>query len=275
MTTRVLFLWTCTVAVLGALAACDNAVDPFEQGTRAFAVYGYLDTARDTQAVRIEPVVSGVPLDEGRITVTLRDAFSGDVVTMQGEVVTLDDGTVGLVYRAPFRVRAGQAYALQVALDGQVRTTAATLVPPVRRARFEAVEKDSFQQLFLPLVLQGPTTPLARIEVTYTVATVLDTAAVPTDSVDFPVPYFGGGEARDGYRYRLQVSRDRRALLDYLNRAPTDTLRLLALHLALRDDGTVWTGEADGFGFFSSVSYTTERLVLPDSVLRRIGFAGE
>ena len=39
--------------------------------------------------------------------------------------------------------------------------------------------------------------------------------------------------------------------------------------------GTVWTGEADGFGFFSSTSYTTERLVLPDSVLRRIGFAGE
>ncbi len=267
MTRRLLL----TVALASVLAACDNTLDPFESAEGPpFAVYGYLDTERDTHVVRIEPVQPVAPFDPSRITAVLRDETAGVAVEMDGAVVTLDDGTPGLAYAAAMRVQSGHNYTLAVRAEGAGTTTARATVPALRPAQVETLERDSTGRLFLPLLLRGPSLPPTRFSVTYAVE-------VDADSVMVEVPYNAGQDAAGGYRYRLQVSRDRLALLSRLRRAPTDTLRLLGLIINVRDDGPEWaTGTSDianGFGFFSTIGRTTQTVVLPPEVIREIGFS--
>lgn len=250
-------------ALLGiAGAACGNVVDPFAPGQEAFGVYGVLETALDTQRVRVEPIAPVAPLDTARIRVVLRDA-DGRAVPMTPR---LREGI--LTYAAPTAVRHGTAYRVDVALDGAVRSVARVTVPPRRRPAFEPVEADTAGRRTLPLRLDGPLDAPTRLEVVYVVQTP------QADSAAFPVLYAGGRPVRDGYRYALLFERDRAALLSAFGLPATDTLALRAVRVRVRDDVPERQAAPveSGVGRLLATATSETRLVLPDSVLRTLGF---
>ena len=104
-------------ALLGA--GCDDAFDPFEPGGEPFALYGFLDAGRDTQAVRVEPVLTAPdalpPPDAVRLTST--DLQTNATTAWTGTTVQLD-GRQALLYTAPFRPVPGRAYRVTAAGPG-------------------------------------------------------------------------------------------------------------------------------------------------------------
>lgn len=79
------------------LPGCEASFDPFEESDLSVSMFGYLDTAADTQFVRVSlirtPAVAGKPLDA---TVRLEDLGTGATVVLRDSLYTYTNG--GLAY---------------------------------------------------------------------------------------------------------------------------------------------------------------------------------
>ncbi len=271
---RALLLPVCLGALCLLGMACGNSVEPFDtENGPPFALYGYLDSGLDTQTVRIEPVQPFVPFDTSRIRATLSDLTGGRSDRLRPRVQRLADGSTGLFYRTALPIVPGHFYSLQVEdRMGGRETTGAVQVPPVRPARVSGVQRDSTgQPIGVLLLLSG--TPIAptRMSLRYTVAVSGDTSAVT-------IAYAAGFDYVGGYAYTLRPGRDRLAVLSMLGRAPTERVALVGLEVEIRDDGPEWrdlpiSNIRNGFGQFSSISYSAQPLVLTTDMLRDAGFA--
>ena len=89
--------WLVYTAVLTAavvLIACGNTIDPFvDSDAHAFAVFGYLDMASDTQQVRvtrIRPPDAADPETDSPDVVSV-NLDTGETVAWTDSLVTLDD----------------------------------------------------------------------------------------------------------------------------------------------------------------------------------------
>lgn len=259
--------------LLFVCAACSNTVDPFDRESGPpFAVYGYLDTAMDTQTVRVEPVRPFAPFDTTRIEATLRDETAGETAIMHPEVATLADGSAALFYRTALPILTGHEYALQIVAREAGTTTVRVQVLPVRPASLgEEVRDSTGKALGIVLRLGGPDVAPTRMTLVYTVEASGVTMTVP-------VAYAAGRDgASGGYEYALQLARDRLAVLSALGRSPGDSLRLVTLEVEIRDDGPEWRGEAgqgieNGFGRFSTISRSSQVIVPPGALLLEMGF---
>lgn len=123
----------CLVAALLA-GACEETVDPILDSDRDFTLFGTLDMARDTQFVRVIPIREqlladdpGAPLN---VVFTSTDLDSDETVVWRDSVITFSNGTVGHVFYAPLRLRAGHSYRIAVQPEGsEIVTSAVTTVP--------------------------------------------------------------------------------------------------------------------------------------------------
>ncbi len=115
-----------------SLVSCDDSVNPILETNRQFTLFGALDMASDTQFVRvieIRPTLS-TPSEKLDAVFTSRQLGTEERHTWKDSVYTFEDGSVGHIFYAPFRVLAGKTYKIDVRKPGSdLVTSATTLVP--------------------------------------------------------------------------------------------------------------------------------------------------
>ena len=272
-------LRACAALCLLLLAACDNTLDPFVPGTLAepFYVYGFLDTAADTQFVRVEPIRRTTErpgtLPEG-VTVTTEEAESGVQAAWQDSLVRLDDGSLGFLYYSTAPVQGGRTYVLTIRGPDAAASRAATSVPPRPEGQVDSVEVIglTIQQR---VIWKGLQEAPAEAEALYRVAPAAGMAPI-----EVAVPYDQRGElAEEGWALSLFLRSDLFEVRQALGLTEDDTNAILcAVGLRVRRHSTEWALPADqttvtnGRGFFGSVGTYTVIWEPEPRALRLLGF---
>lgn len=159
------------VVCLLAMGCDDTTIDPFENETRYFSVYGFLDQMETEHAVRVIPITRfaeeiNTPTDPGA-TIDA-EVFSTDLTTGQRlrwthTLESLEDGTFGHVFKAKFLVQPGRSYRLEVIRSDGKRASAETRVPAgheiniVERGPVEY--RDDSTRFFQDLTIPGIPSP--------------------------------------------------------------------------------------------------------------------
>ncbi len=273
------------------LSACDETVDPFLPSDRYFSLYGYLDTDRDVQYVRViplrrlvEPPLPG-PLDA---TVTTTDLMTGEQVVWRDSVITFSDGSSGNVFYGAFRPYFGHRYRIEVVSADGNSTRAETTVPDARPASVgEVYSGITFQSLsqdvFWPDVDFVPT----RVQVWYRFAP----SSPDAPFFDLPINYTDvelGQAVNDGWRVTAFLMRDVQEVLKILGRPNPPTLYNVGMKISVTSDdwrppggafdpevliqpGT-FTNVENGFGFFGSVAQLNAEWTLTRDAYARLGY---
>ena len=260
------------------LTACDNAVAPYtEDGPFPFALFGYLDTAADTQYVRATPVHRGeaAPPDPAEVELVLVRTSTGERTAWQGRPVRLDDGTDGYEFYAALPIVPGEVYRLEASGGGGAEVSALTRVPEPLPAGVGEVRQGRvlLQEVVFPDVRPRPLRPAMHYRV----------APGPGEPPREVVIPYGPSIAQTGdgsLRLTVRLSADRDAILEQLGCPEGDTaVVLLGLGLAYERLSGEWPPPDPpapldgGLGFFGSVGHFFETWTLPDSTTRRLGFA--
>lgn len=115
------------------LSACEDSVDPILENNRQFTLFGTLDMNQDTQFVRVIPIRTTLRPDPdvlSQIAFASTDLTSGETRVWDDSLLTFEDGTVGLVFYAPLRIRPGHTYRVEVTSPLlELATVAETTVP--------------------------------------------------------------------------------------------------------------------------------------------------
>ncbi len=285
-----LYVVLLAVFALG-LAGCEETIDPFIEDNRFYTVWGYLDTASNTQFIRIEALRRTLGLtDDGAIdaivTTTARE--DGNTVVWRDSLITFDDGSIGTVFYAPFRPIPGWTYDLVIERSDGARSEAFTTVPPAPGVQIEdprIVVTSVTQDITWPSVDAEP----FRVEVWYrflgnSPRDPFTEAVVVYDEDEF-------GEFVDGgWRVRVDFIEDRFDVAEILGVAEDTRLPLLGVgvRLTMTDDawrppGGVFDPEIlvqpgtfsnvnNGFGFFGAVNQYTTEWTLTETITERIGY---
>lgn len=100
------------------LAGCDESFDPFVGEDERVALHGFLDARQDTQFVRVQPIADETREPRlGEADLTSTALGSGTMRTWQDSLVTLDDGSAGLLFFAAFRPVPGEVYRIEAEGD--------------------------------------------------------------------------------------------------------------------------------------------------------------
>ena len=219
-----------SVAVLllsAALFGCETAFDPFVAEPEGFALTGFLDARRDTQFVRVQPLADReIEAVLGDIRFTSTDLASGTQRVWQDSLVTLDDGTTGLLFFAVFRPDAGATY--HVEATGEGRASRAD-VPLPAEPEVEVLNPVQIgTTISQRLVLATEQAPV-EAEVVYAVRRA-DTGEAATFTFGYEArPVFDG----EGFDVLVSLSRNAGVIRNALGVAPDDTeaIELLGLRL--------------------------------------------
>ena len=246
-------------------------------GAHAFAVFGYLDTAADTQFVRVsrlqgESVFSD---DDGpHPEVVSTDLETGGTITWSDSLVTLAGGEPGLIYYAAFDVRPGTRYALEISDDGKVPTRAFTSVPISNGLLADAPRPNFMNDLEQSIVWSDLRRGRETV-VHYRVRTVPSGA-----DTTVAIVYRDGGESHpSGWIVNVTLERDFRVVRNLVRSATGDTaVAFLDVSMSIEAPSDEWaqTEEAsnieNGTGFFASVARLRESWALDSTIVRSIGF---
>lgn len=259
-----------------ALAACDNSFEPINADpTDFFAVFGYLDTAADTQFVRVSPLREALePSGERPVRVSTLRLGTGAEVAWRDSLVRLDDGQTGLLFYAQLPVGPGDSYQLDVeGAEGEV-TRAVTQVPLRVRLDTGPVMTDFNDRLAQRVTLLGQQRVPRRLNIRYRV-----TPPGATDTVTVTLPLFVFSGSASGIEVRVPLETDRAEVLRRLHLLPLDsTVVLHSLGLEIEQLSDEWeTPEAavnieNGFGFFGSVAHYVLTWTLEAADVRALGY---
>ncbi len=181
------------------LSGCEEDIAAIYGGNTPFSLYGFLNPLSDTQYVRVFPVVDQLeasrpePLD-ARFTST--DMTTGELRTWQDSLVQYHDGTFGHVFWAGFRAEPEHEYRLSVERsDGAVTHAEVDVPTDLSIVRKTPIIRDDQRgnptSVLEPVLLQGGTPRLFRLEVEYLVKYALG----PESAATITVPYEGRQEA--------------------------------------------------------------------------------
>ena len=268
-------------AVLGAFlllisSACDNTIDPFtEIGSVPFALFGYLDTGRDTQFVRVSPVRKSREPDAsapGPTRVTSTNLKTGEVIAWRDSLVELGDGAFALLFYAPFTPQPGATYALELQSREGQPTRAFTAVPGGSIFERDAPRVDSLGFLRQRTIWRD--LPIARQTfVEYRVRP----ASKPRDTT-FVFQYVGSTGGGD-WRVDVQLERDRRRMSFASASSFGDTLlTLLGITMRVDAGSPEWNNPEssanieNGLGFFAAVGRFSQSWNLEPNDAVRAGF---
>lgn len=285
-------LTVAAVILVFGLSACDEGVDPFIEADRFHTLYGYLDTASDTQYVRVIPLrreIGGTGDPEIDATVTSTALESGQVIVWRDSVVQMSDESIAHVFYAPFRPIPGWTYEIEVRRSDGIVTSAETTLPLAENA---TVVEPQFSGAGANqrVVWEGIDFPPFRVEVWYRFANTLPNqpfreAVVVYNDFDIGAP--AGG---DTWEVVARLSRDKAAVARILGVSEDARLPLLGvgMRLAIKDErwrppGGVFDREVlvqpgtfsnvqNGFGFIGSVNQYTVEWALEEEVLTRLGY---
>jgi hypothetical protein len=275
-------------------AACEDAVNPFLDDDRHFTIYGYLDTDRDTQYVRVEPLRRTVDMPEPGplqgVTVTMTEVLTGREILWRDSLLQFTNGTFGHVFKAVFRPRHGHRYRLVVRRDDGAETSAETRVPPRRTVGLgTAATTFGFSGYEMPATFDGVSRRPLSVEVWYRMEL---NQGEPFR--DYPIPYgFDRHGVRTGgsWRVRVELSRDADTLRKRFGIPSTRALPpLYGVGVRISERDSSWAPPGDvfdpitliepgtftnvvgGFGFFGAIGRQKVEWVLPDAVTKAICF---
>ena len=260
------------------LAACDNAVDPLvDGGAHAFAVFGYLHTASDTQFVRVSRLQGESVFSEAGLAhpdVRSTDLETGVTTIWADSVVALADGRPGLIYYSALDVRPGSRYLLEVSDGAEAPTRAITSVPGSVGLFVGAPHPNFVDDLEQTVVWSGLRRGRDAV-VHYRILTIpsgVDTTVAIT--------YRDAGEVHpSGWLVDVTLERDARVIRNLVLSARGDTaVAFLDVSMSIEAPSEEWSQSEEalnienGTGFFASVARLRESWALDSTVVRSIGF---
>lgn len=274
-----------SLLTLGVTAGCDNSVEPFIESDRYFTIFGYLDTAADTQFVRVTPFRrdiggSGDPQIDAMVTST--ELESGVVQEWRDSVITFDDGSIGHVFYAQFRPLPGRTYRFDVQSSDGNAAWAETIVPPVEDVEVTLPPAFATPPLSHLVTWRDIEAAPFRVEVWYRFSEF-----PPTEPFkEFVVTYddIGSRVNETDWQVRVNLSRDIEEIRPRLR--PGSPLLGVGMRLTMSDDawrppgGTfnpdilvqpgTFSNVEHGFGFFGSVNQYTVEWVLDPELLEKL-----
>ncbi len=253
-------------------------MDPFVPGEgHRFAVFGYLDTAADTQYVRVARVRSDATFssdNDDPPLVTTTNLHTGETVVWADSLIRLENGSLGLVYFAGFDIQPSATYRLDVTDEGAEPTRAFTTVPGTNGIIAGTPHPNRFGDLE-QTVLWGSIARARDAHVFYQVRTL------PTGvDTTIAISYVGLGErAPEGWIFGVTLERDYRLVRRFTESARGDTaIALLDLSMSIEAPSEEWTVTEEasnienGTGFFASVGRFRESWSLDTTILQSIGY---
>ncbi len=274
------FILPLFLTLLLAATACDNSVQPLAPDVASlYSVSGYLDTAQDTQYVRVSALRESYlrAADSVNATLTLTALNTAERTVFRDSMVRLDNGARDLLYYAPLRVQQGEQYRLDVHDSGSqpARTSATTVIPPVPDLASSPVQGTG-SALVQIVTLAGVQDPPRAISIRYRLR--------EPDSerpVDLIRTLSGSGRrVEEGWQLIAPLSQDRMANLGELRRDLSDsTVVLLELGLQVELLSREWRtlerpdNIENGFGFFGAVGQYYLPWSLDSASVVRLGYA--
>ncbi len=279
------------LAALCLFSACSETVDPFIDAGRYFSLYGYLDTDRDTQYVRVIPLRRRVdlpppgPLDA---TVVTTDLVTGEQRAWRDSLVTFSDGTTGNVFFGVFRPHFGHRYRIEVRDEAGNTASAETTVPDAREATIGPVYTGTTLQSVSQDVLWPDVDFVpARVQAWYRFAPDTTGGVFRDVVVNYNDVELGRQEGGD-WRITTFLLRDVEKVLETLGQASPPPLYNVGMKVSVTSDdwrppggkfdfevliqpGTFSNVEG-GFGFFGSVAQLNAEWTLPRDAYTRLGY---
>jgi hypothetical protein len=266
-------------ALVACCAACDNTITPITDDPEAlFAVYGFLDTAADTQFVRVEALRAtvldpgGAPLDA---EVSSTDLGTGERVTWSDSIIVLDDGTMGHLFFAAFQPRVGNTYRLEIRRPDGRATQATTKIPPVPDVFVSSPMGDTLtlaQRIILKDIRDIP----------FHVSMQYQVGVEPEQRKTIDISYENAGDrAATGWQIEIQLVRDRGIILGRLNRVRFDrSVLFFGLNMVVSLLSHEWQAGptfniTNGEGFFGAISRAELTWKLTTADVNKIGFVDQ
>lgn len=265
-----------TLFLILVLAACDNSFEPInEEPTDFFAIFGFLDTAADTQFVRVSPLRETLePSGDLAARVSSFLIGTGEEVAWQDSLVVLDDGEAGLLFYAQLPVEPGDSYRLEVRGDDGEVTRALTQVPLRVRLDPGPVTMDFNDRLAQQVTLVDLQRVPRSMNILYRV-----TPPGATDTVTVRLPLFVFSSSSGSIVVRVPLETDREEVLSRLQVPQHDsTVVLHSLGLEIEQLSGEWETPGapvnieNGFGFFGSVARYVETWTLEAADIRQLGY---
>lgn len=274
-----------------ALSACSEDVHPFIDAGRYFSLYGYLDTDRDTQFVRVIPLrrrVDTPPPGPIGATVVTTDLVTGERVTWRDSVVTFSDGSSGNVFVGLLRPHFGHRYRIEVSDSAGNTARAETTVPDAREATVgEVYSGSTLQSVSQDVLWPGVDFVPARVQAWYRFSP--GTAGGPFREI--VINYIDaelGRQDGDSWRTTTFLLRDAEKVLEILGQASPPALYNVGMKISVTsDDWRPPGGEFDldvliqpgtfsnvegGFGFFGSVAQINAEWTLSPETYAKLGY---
>jgi hypothetical protein len=282
------------IVLLGVLSACDESVSPIIETDRDYTLFGTLDMALDSQFVRVIPIRGSItePGDILDVTVQSIELATQQTLIWRDSIHTFDDGRIGHIFFAPFRIRPSQTYRIEIIpSDSEVITSAETTVPDlpdveVLDATLERVlttRLEARQRILWRGIDRAP----FEIEQWYRFLSLADFTYKDYQLSYAPISRLLAGES-DVWEMDKDLIQDRDSLSTKLELGAFYRLAGIALRITVLDENFVPPGgEYDrellaqpgtlsnvqnGFGLLASVGRFSVEWILPDSVSRELGY---
>lgn len=226
------------------LAGCDQTdLDPFDNDARYYTVWGYLDPLESEQVVRVVPVTRfpehiqdpTEPQASIDAEVYSTDMSSGERTRWQHELVELEDGTYGHIFRARMLVWAGRTYKLEVIRSDGKMAVAETTVPIIREPaiiqRSDVMYNADSTEIWQDVEIPGVASP-------WDISAVYVAGATTNFHVHVPYGRVGERTEEGNWRTRIHISRDQLAVRDYLLTFPNEngaTLTTVGIQIRILD----------------------------------------
>ena len=270
------------------LCSCENSVNPFIEADRYYSIYGYLDTASDTQFVRVVPLRKTIGAIESRdvdaavSTMALEDDRT---IVWRDSVIDMSDGSVAHVFYAAFRPIPEWTYQIDVLRSDGIEATATTTVPP-------SVAASVSPPRIIPGGLSQTVTwsnvdfPPFRVEVWYRFANNRPNRPFREAILAYSDV---GRRTGDDWSVSVPLTRDRKLVTELLGLPPEMlSISAIGMRLTMTDERwrppggifdvnvlvqpEVFTNVEHGFGFFGSVNHYAFEWTLDPDTIEQLGY---
>ncbi len=261
-----------------APAGCDSAIDPIsERADLVFAIHGFLDSASDSQFVRVSAlrptILADAPSLE-KVSVNSVDVASGGVVFWSDSLVLLDDGSIGHLFHSEWSPIPGHEYRLEVRREDAVAATATTLIPLETDIRTLPATGDTLVYV-QDVIFRGLREAPQELVMKYGIGV---DGTSDTDEVDI---WYGsqGMLGPEGWHFEVYLKRDQQVILQKLG-LPSD-YRAAVLHsigVQVTLSSAEWkqqdapTNLVNAHGFFGSIGRFTLNWSLDREEVGVMGF---
>jgi hypothetical protein len=168
------------------LLGCESSVDPYAGTPEPFTLWGVMNSAADTQKVRVFTIDAepGIDRPDGiDAVVTSTNLTTGETREWIRREVVYDSGATGQVFWAAFRAQEGDRYRLEVERSDGAASTAEVRIPPSVDVELNPSEASTT----LPVRIMGEAPHLLGVGVRYESTNLPPALIWPHDRIYHPI----------------------------------------------------------------------------------------